>query len=346
MRLTKWGVAIVMASVGCSLVTSLDGLGPDLPTKTDASVVDGAGSSDAIADVQVVPDVPVPASCSGGSFKCVTAAPAGWSGPFALYTGAPSSAPSCPGDAPLAEVSGNAGLGAVPQAQCSACACTASAISCGKSTVTPYANTGCTGACGVGPITVSSGACSRAYCNGVSEAVSVYVTAPSLSATCTPQAPKPTPTLPALTFATRSLGCRAPTLAQVDCKSGEVCATLAGSPFQTGLCIAQNGDVACPAGPYSVKKPLTYRDVTDTRDCGACACGSATGSCTATATPYADIGCGSAQQAPVTLPACVPHGSKFKMVATAPGTATCPASGGAPTGTAVLASPVTVCCAP
>lgn len=337
---------VAALSAGCSLITSLDDLGPDVPSKTDASVPDGASSGDAIADVVVVPDVPLPASCSGGAFKCITAAPAGWSGPFALYTGAPSGAPSCPGDAPLAELSGNAGLSAVPAAQCTACSCTASAISCGKSTATPFANSGCTGACGVGPINVSSGSCERAYCNGVSEAVTIYLSAPALSATCTPQASKPTPTLPALTFATRTLGCRAPKLAQVDCKAGEICATLAGSPFQTGLCIAQNGDVACPAGPYSVKKALTYRDVTDTRDCGACACGSATGTCAATATPYGDIGCGGALQAPVAVPGCVPHGAKFKMVSTPPGTATCPASGGAATGTAALATPVTVCCAP
>jgi hypothetical protein len=295
--------------------------------------------------------VAIPPTCKTGNFKCVGAAPAGWSSPFAFFTGA-SAPPPCPAEAPLAEVTANTGLGAVPPAQCAACACTATNLGCAKAKATAFASATCTGACNDINATanLSNGSCTAFDCTLSTTEASIYVDAPLVTATCTPQAAKPTATLPSIPWATKVLGCRAPTLAQVDCSAGQVCATTLGSPFATGMCVAKDGDVACPTVGYTVKKPLSYRGVTDTRDCGSCTCGAVSGTCAATITAYTRpvVACASAVAAPVTVPGCVAQGSgvAYLYQATVPGSATCPAGGGAPTGTAVPATPVTVCCEP
>lgn len=342
-------VAVV---AGCSLVTSLDDLAGPGPNLADGSTNETSITSDASADAPPpIPDVAVPLTCKTGNFRCIAAAPAGWSPPFALYTGAVTGAPSCPTDAPLPALDAYNGLTGVAPAVCGSCTCVASKIGCNKVTGTAYQNANCSGGCNSFNSTVqmSDGTCGDFDCTNGNES-SIYVPLPTVSATCTPQAPKPTVTKPPTSWSGRALGCRAPTVAQVDCAAGEVCATKAPSPFASTMCISQSGNVACPAGIYSVKKGPYATGTSDTRDCTACACGAATGNCTATVTPYSApvVQCSTAVAAPVNLPSCINRGTadKYLMKATPPGQVVCPASGGAPTGTVVSSGVVTVCCEP
>lgn len=338
----------VVAIAGCSLATSLDGLGP-VTTSDGGSTVDA--SSEASADVAPpVPDVPLPATCKSGNVRCIAAAPSGWSGPFALYAGVTAGAPTCPADAPLAAVDAYAGLTGVAPAVCGACSCVASKVACAKVTATAYSGTNCTGACNSfnNTVDVTDGTCADLDCTNGNEG-SIFVPLPTATATCTPQSPKPTVTKPPTSWSTRALGCRAPNIQQIDCAAGEVCATKAPAPFAQTMCISQDGNVNCPAGIYSVKKGTYARGVSDTRDCGACTCGTATGSCTATMTPYVApvVNCTTAAAAPVNLPGCVVRGTadRYLMKATA-GAVTCPPTGGVATGTVVSSSILTVCCEP
>ncbi len=351
-------VAVTLAFgtvVGCALMTPLDELGPAGKTSDGGGTIADASTTGDGASVDApppVPDVPLPATCKSGNVRCIAAPPAGWSQPFALYAGAPTSAPSCPSDAPLAALDAWAGLTGVSPAVCGACSCVASKTGCAKVTANAFSGTSCTGACNSinNTADMTNGTCADFGCtNGTLEG-SIYVPLPNVTATCTPAAPKPTVTKPPVSWSTRALGCRAPNVQQIDCAAGEVCATKAPAPFATTMCIAQDGNVACPSGPYSVKKGPYAKDANDTRDCSACGCGSATGSCTATVTPYQApvVSCTTPVAAPVNLPGCIARGSsdKYLMTATPPGQVNCPATGGAPTGTVVSGSLVTVCCEP
>jgi hypothetical protein len=345
-----------LGAFGCALMTPLDDLGPraaDGGTGLDGSTSDGTTTSDggSVDAPPPVPDVPLPATCKSGNVRCVAEPPSGWSAPFALYAGAPSGAPTCPTDAPLAALDAYAGLNGVSPAVCGACSCVASKIGCAKVTGTAYQGTACTGSCNSFNTTVdlTDGTCANFDCTNGNEG-SIYVPLPTVSATCTPAAPKPSVTLPPVSWSTRALGCRAPNVQRVDCAAGEVCATKAPAPFATTMCISQAGNVACPSGPYSVKKGPYAQGTSDTRDCSACGCGSASGNCTATVTPYTApvVQCISATAAPVNLPGCVARGTadRYLMKATPPGQVACPATGGTPTGTVVSSSLVTVCCEP
>src|SRR5262249_33092477 len=151
--------------------------------------------------------------------------------------------------------------------------------------------------------------------------------------------------------------------------AGRACATQSGGtcadpnsvciPKLTGgvgPCIAQMGDLACPAA-YS-KKTVYFdgKTVTDDRTCdgSACGCGDPVGStcsCGAngcTIQLYSDAACGAQQ-------ASVPTNSMCNLVQSKPAAAkiagatlmagACPPSGAAqPKGTVTPTAPVTVCC--
>src|SRR5688500_15366119 len=71
-------------------------------------------AKDAASDSQLTLDG-ASGACATAGGRCMRPAPVGWDGPFALYDGAPSNAPTCKGT-PL--VDAKADLSSVPAAQC------------------------------------------------------------------------------------------------------------------------------------------------------------------------------------------------------------------------------------
>jgi hypothetical protein len=145
--------------------------------------------------------------------------------------------------------------------------------------------------------------------------------------------------------------CSAPAASLTGCSAG-VC--LPTPPAEYGqLCIFQAGDIACPTSEYTTKT-VVYQSIKDTRGCTPCACGTpAGGKCPADIEVFDEPNCAGTQVA--TFPgdgiACSPEelsmsgelSFRFVQTGNAAG-ATCAASGGAPTGTATGATPMTVCC--
>jgi hypothetical protein len=137
------------------------------------------------------------------------------------------------------------------------------------------------------------------------------------------------------------------TLAQVDCKSGSVCAPAPAAPYGAQLCIVQAGDVGCPSGPYTNRNTL-YAGVDDTRGCSSCTCGTPTGgSCVASfsAYPSSDGSCSGQPDiydAPVKC-AGVNDPADLRLTITT-SSASCTPSPVSPTGSVSPMGPTTVCC--
>jgi hypothetical protein len=66
-------------------------------------------------------------------------------------------------------------------------------------------------------------------------------------------------------------GCRGAELGSECDDQGRQCLPKAPAGFEDWLCIFSEGDLECPSGDYS-DKTLLYSGVTDTRNCGPCAC--------------------------------------------------------------------------
>jgi hypothetical protein len=128
-----------------------------------------------------------------------------------------------------------------------------------------------------------------------------------------------------------------------------VCAPAPEAAFGHGLCIAQAGDVACPATGYT-KRVRFFAGDNDTRGCSACTCGTVNGAtCAGSLTTFTstDASCAGS---PITyqLPFTCDPGQQpgdFRLTLTASGGG-CSPSMVTPTGAAVPSQPTTFCCAP
>jgi hypothetical protein len=188
----------------------------------------------------------------------------------------------------------------------------------------------------------------RAKC-GAAAATGLYITAQQAtvaSAGCAAQASK---SVPPVAWGVQARACMPTTVpTQLDCPSGSVCAPLAGSGFEATACITMQGDVACPAGAYSVRRRF-YGDAIDTRGCATCSCGTPAASCTASFDVYTSSD-GSCSGNKITYPASftcagVAQPGDF-LLTLSPTSGACTASPSTPTGSAVPVKPVTVCCTP
>jgi hypothetical protein len=109
---SSWSCALLVAcALGCDggshTIGRFDGAASIGPADGggDASGDEGGDGEDGDGDgAGPELDEPPPASCSGSEFKCVAIAPTGWTGPFALFDGAPMSAPECGGCMPTTVV--------------------------------------------------------------------------------------------------------------------------------------------------------------------------------------------------------------------------------------------------
>jgi hypothetical protein len=281
--------------------------------------------------------------CMSQGFACVPAAPSGWTGPGAYYSGA-SAAPSCPGGYPTDSLDGNSDVVGSP-AMCS-CSCGAvQGAGCSSVGLTYYQQLNCGGgSCGTDSLPPSF--CVVAPC----DAKSVAASPPTVQGgACTPSA---NDTIPPVTWSKSQRGCTG----QVGggCGAAMVCAPPVASPFAPTRCVYSPGTQPCPAG-YANPSTTAYGGVNDTRGCTACSCGGAAGlSCSQpTVTLWTDSVC--SQQQLSTIPAdgsCAQLGGGGNMIpkggeASAfglQGVGSCPAGGGAPQGSVTPAKPTTVCC--
>jgi len=272
---------------------------------------------------------------------CIEDAPSGWTGPVLLHEGE-DSAPECDGEYPDEAARGGTAVDA-DAADCSTCTCTPADPGCAA-----FVNfaTSADSAC-------DAQACSTSINNSCAELLSPCFTAPTgyvemnLPEPPTTCAPSPQdPTLPDADWEEHAVAC-APdrALRRAGCDSGEVCAP--EPAFDGAFCIIDDGDVDCPAGPYTDRR-VYFTEIDDTRACSECSCAH---DCSYTWRVFAasDATCatplltllGENQCAAVT-----PTAGAIRVNVSIAGTGECAASGGASTGTVQAEEPITACCLP
>jgi len=332
-------VAALIAATACS---SLSGLSTEArDASVDSTSVEGGGDAG--------PQDAAP-TCN-----CTLAPPPGWMGPVAVYVGTPSDEPACGyGTTPMLQASADL---EVPPPRCPRCACGPPAnASCPGGNLSYFLfGAGCSSAsCGSGAETF--GEC-VGPCADPPTSVTVFV-APDASATgsCVPGSTG-SATPPPLGWSTTVVGCGATAIRSGTCGIGNVCEVAAAPPFSPGQCVYREGESACPGAPYMVKSTY-YTSATDTRGCTPCACGTSLGPCGLEATLYSTAptaGCAATSivgRVPVSATslgcAPLPDHPAWQSMSLAQALPTdggaCAPSGGAATGGATAAGPVTVCC--
>ncbi len=255
-------------------------------------------------------------TCAG---VCLRSHPAGWDGPYLLWTGDEADAPHCsdlPG-APDEVYSGHGELNA--PTHCDACACAPPTGSCGLPTTLTASAANCAGD-GPGvthtpfdPPPKWDDTCTSAnaippgkLCGGVPCVQSVTIAPLMLKENeCVPIQPpniQPPPTWNK--FARACAG-----LAPVPCSThNEVCVSPAPGP-EFKQCIFILGDSGYAECPHEYpERRVFYKSFTDNRTCPACTCGSPKGStCTGSIEFFSDAACG--------VPSVVPS---FSIDATGP----------------------------
>ena len=284
-----------------------------------------------------------------GAWGCTAAAPPGWTGPIAVYLGAPDDpAPTCASAWP-SETTTFAGPVDAPPASCDACTCDPpTGGSCGlaativndalqcfqiESTLMPAAADTCA--------SFSTSDLNTGFRGQIPPITSPASCAPAGGAA----------TLPPPAWSQRAVVCSDAPVGLGCLGVGEVCAPRPAAPFGAKLCVEQVGDLDCPPGAYTQKTTL-FGGADDTRSCSACACGNPGGAtCSGTTTIFDGPGC-------VNPLVDVPHNNTCVQLSSAPSLSlsyrykpgtpggTCNASGGAPLGNVTPKDPVTVCCAP
>jgi hypothetical protein len=295
---------------------------------------------------------PNPPSCA-----CVVTPPEGWTGPVALYEGAPEIAPpACGGRYSEAIYTGSKDPVA-PDATCG-CSCGApTGVTCGTPRVTYYRDKFCTTTCS-GSTTLSAGSCVRngpgfSNCDDSDVRAFTIGASEATGGSCVANATK---TVQPAQFGSVARLCGLPTdgdggvtteaAEKAACGGGTICAPLADSPFAaTNHCVVRTGSWMCPAG-YPIKRTL-YDGTkgTDTRSCSACSCGSPTGDCSVDLEAYTGTTCTGAPSVTSAPAACSTFTQSTRFIPGAPQVAaTCAPSGGTPVGSFVPADPTTVCC--
>lgn len=272
------------------------------------------------------------------AYTCVNKTPPGWNGPIMLYDGDPSMAPSCPASHPTLAYTWHGDL--MPQpAMCGACTCTGTGVTCN---LAPLAldDTACATQLGT-VVQPAQNQCGPIQAPAGLQAITA-ATPTAISGACMPGGGSKT--LPPAKWGRTGIACIGGGLGG-GCTGGQTCAAKSEAPFVAGLCIWASGDFPCPQG-FGDRHTFAG-SVTDTRGCSPCACGAPSAQCTATSTIYPSGNCAGA---PVDVPndgSCVPVQNAGSVKVTVNASASCPASGGAPTGTITESGVITsVCCAP
>lgn len=284
------------------------------------------------------------ATCPDTS-QCVAKAPEGWMGPVARAEVSNQEAlPPCPGNDPPAREGGSA-LSASPT--CTQCTCgMPMGGDCGASKLLLAPGDDCTSSI---PSFVEVTDCTKVSSDEGSPALSAKAApAPVTGGACTPQGGQPYP----WSWKTRHRLCGLPQHLS-GCAEDQVCAGRSGETFARQFCVYQDGEVACPAGPYS-QQTVFYRGVDDTRACASCDCGPPTArTCGGVVRLYSTNDCPSSSFQTIPANDSCTKGSFTAVAATyvpsSPAGGSCEPSTGSPPfipGSATPKDPVTVCCMP
>jgi hypothetical protein len=289
---------------------------------------------------------------------CQAAAPAGWSGPFRIFEGSPGTAPACP--APLVQVYEGLAQPKVPDAGC-ACSCgPADGGTCGAA-LSEFTSASCGAPAlpGDDELSVPLGACVPIPTipgGNIGRAVGPLTPVPGACA------PSPPTEVPDASWEASVLACGAPDAAAVGtCDAGQVCLPQADAgQLESTYCVMQAGaGLACPS-PYTVPRSQFFAGGTDTRVCGACACGPASTSCGGTASVLLYHSGGNAEAGTCTGTPDNPHtlsvpdtcssgpgdGNRAMLSGVLVGQGTCAPDGGQLTGAFTTDQPTTICCTP
>jgi hypothetical protein len=330
----------------------------DAPRPAEANCFDGLDDNgDGLADC-------ADPTCAAVA-TCVAEVPADWTGYDHLFDGS-GAAPACPSLFAQSATPGNSGLTADP-ASCGACACGAPAnltcdmpdamfvqdATCGNAgnfvtqLSVPAAWDGtCTGTDFAPGGRNTCGNNGTSPCNAAVLADAPVVTGGSCGASGGASTVTPS------SFTGAGFACAGAPHGG-GCTGTEVCQPKPAAPFESGICIHHDGDVACPVGTPFTARHVFYTGVDDTRGCSACACGAPAGAtCSATISVYASgSSCTGTPAATFAAGTCTnlagnPQITVRKATITAPTGGACPASGGAATGSATGTGATTYCCIP
>jgi hypothetical protein len=314
--------------------TSQGGAGGTTTTTSGAGGVGGQGGQGGQGGATTTTTSDAGGSpCSAGTV--CTPMPMGWLGPFIVHTGASGQVDACePGwqgsPSPLQPIAGTALAGMCTQS------CSMTGGKCGTAQVGVFQQPSCAGP--EQALLVASGQCTptSAY------ALRAGVESVGLEPTCTPTAGPPDLSPPEWTAQGRACS---PTVPPASCGPDGAC-TKSGAR----VCVAQSGNVDCPAG-FPGKTTLVV-DYADHRTCSASLCGPPVAvSCDGGVLQmYADGSCGSfLATVPLDGATCGSPGALAKSVAIS-GPAVphggCPSGMAAPSGSVDATSQVTYCCQP
>jgi hypothetical protein len=244
-------------------------------------------------------------NCTAG-YTCGSV-PAGWQGPFALWSGSPNAAPSCPAAFPTALFLAHDKL-TNPAYSCPSCGCAPSGgASCNTLHFWYDTTNNCT-ASGAWDVAVDpDGVCVPETLSLFSQSLnplSMSINSAQLTPAdrhnpplppyaqggCTPN--QVTPNFPDPTWGLDAEGCGAAAGAATGggCGIGQ-CMPKPTTPFGGKLCISKAGVASCPSSyPVSpASSPQYYETWSDSRKCSACSCGSVT--CGGTITAFTDLAC-------------------------------------------------------
>lgn len=276
-----------------------------------------------------------------GDFACVDEAPESWVGPVAFFYGLPVALPECGTPWSSGTILGAGSLDA-PSADCSCSCATPQGATCTQAPVTTHPDLTCQAALIQLPSNPPGQCVNVPGGVAVAGALSAVPSVP-VGGACSPVF---TEDLPKATFEFSGKLCEGAPFGG-GCSPGKVCAPRPPEPFEPGLCVYQQGSVACPSGSYAFPTAV-YQSLVDNRGCSPCTCGEPHKiSCIGSTTLHADLVCGN----PVLT---VPHdgtcvgfaGTVSSLVYTqqGPDGGNCDPAGGTPEGAAIPGPELTVCC--
>jgi len=331
-------IALPVLSWGCGDIIGLDGY-----TDGDGSIVADATNDVVGQDVVGSDATPkdggndVGPTCNLQTSVCVPDLPSGWA--FTIYDpdnrGACAAGYGSPNDV-------QEGIDAGPAA-CT-CGCTTTNPDChaGKLGITGGNNTTCDNFSNqTDPADAGCQVLGTQFSTTGGNKLSATAPTP-VGGSCTPSGSQ---TIPAVGFGHQGRTCAFEAGAPgPGCSAGQVCLPSAGT---FGSCIAQTGDVACPADAGYPTQHTIGTKTTDTRSCSACGCSFDAGSCGGTVTMWTDTTC-SNNSTPITANGtCTSVGGNrtwkgYSYVSAT--TASCSGTAVTPDGGVVFTDVTTVCC--
>jgi hypothetical protein len=336
---------------------AVDATSPGDSGNGDSAAPDAPSQRDAAGDAGPRPDAQAPDAGDGGldgpvfsadgcsgATTCAPVAPAGWTGPLALWegTGTP---PACSAYyVPAFE--GGLSLG-VTAAQCSCSCTTPSGSTCGSVSV-QFGTGNCGSSCG--STSIPQGACASVQTLASGCGAGAGFTISGSTATGGSCQPDASVTLPPPTWAMQASACAPASESPLGCAAGQQCVPAAPAPFEPHFCVMKAGTNTC-VSPFTVTHTY-YGGFDDTRGCTPCTCGAPSGvDCNTKGhvTTWGNPNCTANMGADLTpLPrTCQATASEHSMrFTTSPEGGSCPPGGGQPTGTVAASTLTTICCTP